>query len=158
MIDLRDVPRRSTSVHRRKKVLGGASYFYSVGSAHQISKQTTVPSLYGMGETSQHSNTALRAASARPQAPIHAHPRTSALAREGSRRSRYCFTVSVERVESLNERLSHHCVVRGQRPNTQTPPYGPRARVPKLRYMLVHAPRRVARRALGGAVILYSVR
>ena len=76
------------------------------------------------------------------------------MAREGSRRSRYSFTVSVERVETLNERLSHHRMVLGQRSNTQTPPYGPRARVPKLRYMLVHAPRPVARRALGGAVIL----
>ena len=76
------------------------------------------------------------------------------VARECSRGSRYSITVSVERVDSLNERLSHHCVVRRQRPNTQTPRYGPRARVPKLRYMLVHAPRLVARRAPAGAVIL----
>ena len=42
----------------------------------------------------------------------------------------------------VNKRLSHQCGVRGQHSNTQTPPYGQRTRVPKLRYMLVHAPRR----------------
>ena len=42
----------------------------------------------------------------------------------------------------VNELLSHQCVVPGQRSDTQTPPYGPRTRVPKLRYVLVQAPRR----------------
>ena len=95
--------RRSTSVHWREKVLRGASYFYGVGSVYQITKQTTVPSLYGVVSTSQHSNTALRAASARPQAPIHARPRTSSCCEKGSRRSRYSFTVFDERVISSNE-------------------------------------------------------
>jgi hypothetical protein len=49
------------------------------------------------------------------------------------------FTVSVERVRSLNERLSRHFMVRWQHPNTQTPPYGQRTHVPKLRYMLFQA-------------------
>ena len=59
------------------------------------------------------------------QAPIRARPCSSVLVREGSRRSRYSFTVSIEFVGSLNERLSHHHMVRGQRPSTQTPPSRP---------------------------------
>ena len=46
----------------------------------------------------------------------------------------------------VNELLSHQCVVPGQRSDTQTPPYGPRTRVPKLRYVLVRAPLGVATR------------
>ena len=80
------------------------------------------------------------------------------MAREGSRRSRYSFTVSVERVETLNERLSHHRMVLGQRSNTQTPPYGPRARVPKLRYMLVHATSSWLRGLSEEPLFFYSVR
>ena len=123
-----------------------------------FSFKVVVPPPCDAKTASKHSNTALRAAHVRLQARTHARPRTSAWARECSRGSRYSFTVSVKRVKSLNERLSHQRVVRGQHPNTQTPPYGPRARVPKLRYMLVYAPHRVARRALGGAVILLRCR
>ena len=56
---------------------------------------------------------------------------TSARAREGARRSSNYVTVSAECVGSLNGRLSHHLVVRGQRCNAQTPPSRPRERVLK---------------------------
>ena len=124
-----------------------------------FSFKVVVPPPCDAKTASKHSNTALRAAHVRLSSSSDTCSSTHlGVARECSWGSRYSFTVSVKRVNSLNERLSHQRVVRGQHPNTQTPPYGPRARVPKLRYMLVYAPHRVARRALGGAVILLRCR
>ena len=119
-----------------------------------FSLKVVVPSPCDAKTASEHSNTALRAEHVRLQAPTHAHPRTSAWARECSRGSRYSFTVSVKRVNSLNERLSHQRVVRVQRPNTQTPPYGPR--IPFSEAPIRARPGTAAwhDKALGGAVIL----
>ena len=58
---------------------------------------------------------------------------TSARAREGARRSSNSVTVSAECVGSLNGRLTHHRVVRGQRFNAQTSPSGPLTRSHELR-------------------------
>ena len=86
----------------------------------------TLPSPYGTG---QRTNTQTALYRPRTRVPnlrymlVHA-PRRGA--RMLSRGAVILFTVSVERVKSLNERLSHQRVVRVQRPNTQTPPYGPR--------------------------------
>ena len=57
----------------------------------------------------------------------------------------------------VNQQLPHHCVVPGQRFNTQTPPYGPRTCVSKLRHMLVHAPLRGARMLSGEPLFYYGV-
>ena len=80
------------------------------------------------------------------QAPICASSRHLGAARECARRSGYSVTVSVERVVSLIEGLSHHRVVRGQRFNAHAPLNGPLTPVHKLRDVLVPAPRRGARR------------
>ena len=79
---------------------------------------------------------------------------TLCTAREGSRRSLITITASVERVGPLKERLIHHRVIRGQRHSAQTPRYGPRTHVQKLRHMLVKALEGNGAKALEGALIM----
>ena len=83
---------------------------------------------------------------------------TSARHEKCARRSGYSVTVSVERVVSLIEGLSHHRVVRGQRFNAHAPLNGPLTPVHKLRDVLVPAPRRGARRRAEEVLIVSRCR
>jgi hypothetical protein len=53
--------------------------------------------------------------------------------RSARRRAEEVLIVSVGRVDPLNQRLSHHRVVRGQLPNTQTRRFRPFTRAQRLR-------------------------
>ena len=123
-------------------------FSHGAGRARRILERTTVPSSCGAREALQCSTTARRAAHVRASYDIVLRLGTSAVsaARECARRSGYSVTVSVERVVSLIEGLSHHRVVRGQRFNAHAPLNGPLTPVHKLRDVLVPAPRRGARR------------
>ena len=88
-----------------------------VGLVCRVTERTGVPSPCGPYTALQCSKTARRVAHVRASFDDGARLGTFGAAREGARRSSNSVTVSVERVVSLNGRLSRHRVVRVQRLN-----------------------------------------
>jgi len=108
-------------------------FSHGVGRARRVTDRRTVTPPCGAQVAFQCSCTAQRAAHARAQAPRCARPSTTARREKARGGGTYCVAVSVGRVEPLNQRLSHHRVVRGQRLNTQTRRFRPFTRAQRLR-------------------------